>query len=193
MYQSSLVNRVVGVFHAFGDASAFMPYQDRFPNWQQVHGRDVRVLDAPSVQAGSCDALITSVPGVPLPLRTADCMPILMASPGCIAAIHAGWRGLVAGIVPHVIAQLPPGPWVAAVGPAIGPCCFHVKDDVRALFQEVFGAMAIDLPQMALHQLRKAGVEAESLGICTHCNPSFCSFRRDRTEKRQLSLVVMES
>lgn len=121
----------------------------------QVHGADVHVirradpLPAPGLPSIKADALITDDPGIFIAVRTADCAPILLATHDgrAVAAIHAGWRGIVANIVRSTIRALhehfpeaaSSGPIAAAVGPCIGPSAFEIGLDVADAFIRLFG------------------------------------------------------
>jgi polyphenol oxidase len=142
-------------------------------------------------QAGSRgepgDGLWTDEPGVTLLKLTADCVPIALARddrPG-LALLHAGWRGLLEGIADAGVAAVG-GKLRAAVGPAIGPCCYEVGPEVAEPFRLRFGADVVmgrrlDLWTAAERALGEAGVTTvERFDICTSCNPElFFSHRRD--------------
>jgi polyphenol oxidase len=133
------------------------------------------------------DGLWTDEPGVPMLKLTADCVPIAVARddrPG-LAVLHAGWRGLLEGIVEAGVAALG-GTQRAAVGPAIGPCCYDVGPEVAEPFARRFGSdvltnRMLDLWTAAERALREAGVTTvERFDLCTSCNPElFFSHRRD--------------
>jgi hypothetical protein len=155
----------------------------------QVHS--ARVLQAaPGMRGERADGLWTEEPGLPILAMSADCVPIALARadtqrPG-VAVLHAGWRGLLAGIVEVGAAALGPGALRAAIGPAIGPCCYEVGEEVAAPFRERFGGDVVregrlDLWTSAERALRAAGVEQiERLDRCTACEPeTFFSHRRD--------------
>ncbi len=138
------------------------------------------------------DGLWTDEPGIPMTALTADCLPIAIArSTGApaLALLHAGWRGLLAGIVEAGAAALrgPDGGALRGiVGPAIGPCCYEVGDEVAEPFAALFGpdvlrAGKLDLWTAAERALRAAGVEqVERVDLCSACNPKFFfSHRRD--------------
>lgn len=106
---------------------------------QQVHGDDVVFVDQPAGPtrwSARADGLWTTRPGVVLAVRVADCVPVLLAGPGGVAAVHAGWRGVAAGIVPKAVRILADGLGVrpaaiaAAVGPCIGQDAFEVGPEV---------------------------------------------------------------
>lgn len=144
----------------------------------QVHGATVAVAG----EAGSfadTDAVVSRAPGLLLTVRTADCVPILLAAPDQgVGLVHAGWRGLVAGVVEAAVARFPrPESLQAALGPAIGPCCFEVGPEVAARFP---GASRpgrprpfVDLWKAAAARLVAAGVPGAAVhgsGICTRCH-----------------------
>lgn len=165
---------------------------------KQVHSDTVlstRALE--SVEVGEGDALWTDRRGLVLSVITADCVPILLAEEGGdrIAAVHAGWRGIVSGVVPRTIEALGAarGSLEAWIGPSIGVCCYEVGEDVAAA---VVGATSsrvmqtgegtgerphLDLAAAARHQLAEAGVESmHTVAACTHCDPErLWSYRRE--------------
>lgn len=157
----------------------------------QVHGaRVVRAEDAsPAVEA---DAIVSTVPGVVVAVRVADCVPILLAAPRGVAAIHAGWRGTAADIVRIALGALCEaaecGPFEvrAAVGPCICGACYEVGDDVRAAIARVapgaswrVGERNVDLGEANAAILRGEGVAVDRLQHCTRCGSGLWSFRRD--------------
>jgi len=116
---------------------------------RQVHSAEVRRVGAGDRGRfiPGCDALITDEPGVPLLLRFADCVPIFLYDPRrkAIGLAHAGWRGTVAGMAQAIVRAMAeafgsrPGDLVAALGPAIGPCCYEVGPEVVAAVEAAFG------------------------------------------------------
>ena len=164
----------------------------------QVHGAVVREVDErpapgrflePGVEAfPKSDGLATSLPARPLILLTADCLPVAIARADGrrLAVLHAGWRGLVAGIVERGVAAVG-GAATAAVGPGAGPCCYEVGDDVGDVLQGRFGEDVVhngkaDLWLAARRALEGAGVvDVEVAGECTICGGErYFSHRRDR-------------
>lgn len=133
------------------------------------------------------DGLWTDEPGTPMLKFTADCVPVAVARtqrPG-LALLHAGWRGLLEGVVGAGVRILD-GSTSAAVGPAIGPCCYEVGPEVAEPFAARFGADVVrggrlDLWTATERALREAGVERiERFDLCTSCNADlFFSHRRD--------------
>jgi polyphenol oxidase len=131
------------------------------------------------------DGLWTDEPGVPMLKLTADCVPIAIARAEgrpALALLHVGWRGLAEGIVAAGAAALGEGRLAAAVGPAIGPCCYEVGPEVAGLFDDlVVRNGRLDLWAASERALRAAGVQdVERVDLCTSCNPElFFSHRRD--------------
>jgi YfiH family protein len=169
----------------------------------QVHGARVGLVGRAhrgTVQP-SCDALVTDTPGVPLLLRFADCVPILLYDPvrRAIGVAHAGWRGAMANVVGATVRALverlgcePDRVW-AGIGPAIGPCCYEVEADVVAAVQtacpvdarisrQAAGRTFLDLPGVVRTQLQAAGVSwIEDSNLCTACHvDEFFSHRLER-------------
>jgi polyphenol oxidase len=133
------------------------------------------------------DGLWTDEPGVPMLKLTADCVPVAVARTDrpALALLHAGWRGLLEGVVAAGVAAVG-GEARAAVGPAIGPCCYEVGPDVARPFADRFGNEvvrrgAVDLWVATERALRDAGVASvERFDFCTSCHPDlFFSHRRD--------------
>jgi hypothetical protein len=141
---------------------------------------------------GEGDALVSNRPGIGLTIRTADCLPILVADPQnrAVAAIHAGWRGVVSEVACkaiHVMCQRfgsKPEDLVIAIGPGIGACCFEVGPEVAIQFR-LTGRSKVDLVETTCRQLRRIGVsdgQISSSGLCTYCDAEvFESYRRDKT------------
>jgi hypothetical protein len=134
------------------------------------------------------DGLWTDEPGLPILAMGADCLTIALARVNgdepALAVLHAGWRGLLEGIVGEAVAKLG-GKVAAAVGPGIGPCCYEVREDVAEPFTARFGNAVfkqgtLDLWSSAEQALRDAGAgSVERLDLCTSCNPDlFFSERR---------------
>jgi YfiH family protein len=161
--------------------------------WQQHGARVERATPVGMLTAGTpfprCDGLWSDEPGQGLALVTADCLPIALCrteGQPALAVLHAGWRGLLAGIVPAAMRVLGPGGKAAAVGPGIGPCCYEVGDDVAGPFRAAFGEDVVadgrlDLWTAAERALRAAGCDCVSrVDACTACTPErFFSHRRD--------------
>jgi len=160
---------------------------------RQVHGGSVLQVTGPG-SAGEADALVTSRPGLPLAVRTADCVPVVIHSDAAVAVVHAGWRGLATGILAGAMAALAEHgdtPRRAAIGPSIGPCCYEVGTEVIDAFGgraaiTSWGAASVDLWSEAERQL--AEVDVWRADLCTHCEEHFHSYRASGTELRQTSV-----
>jgi len=179
----------------------------------QVHGTDVRLVknvgDArPAEDARGesiyCDAIVSDAANVFAAVKTADCVPILIgdSQKGAFAAVHAGWRGTLAGIVGEALERLAkeydarPQNLRVAIGPAAGACCYEVGSEVIEGFNARFteaqnlftptreGRARIDLPQANREQLISAGVSGERIHtapLCTMCRTDlFFSYRREK-------------
>ena len=172
---------------ADGDGAA-MGYQRHGAVVNRAERRGILVPGTP-FEPG--DGLWSDEPGQPMLVLTADCVPVALARASgrapALAVLHVGWRGLLEGIVGAGVAALGGGALAAAVGPAIGPCCYEVSDDVSEPFRPRFGAGAVqqgrlDLWRATERALREAGCDSvERLDLCTFCHPElFFSHRRDR-------------
>ena len=202
----------------FAEAARFVPGELR--QVTQVHG--ARVVDADAMRDDpaareEADALVLAPGGRSharaVGVRVADCVPLLVGARDrrCVAAIHAGWRGVVAGVVGGALAKMESRELVAAVGPCIGPCCFEVGADVAAQIAEACGdpgvivcgereegedgaKVRVDLRRAVQAQLTRAGVrDIEQVQGCTKCEPErFFSFRRDGERSgRHLAVIAL--
>ena len=140
------------------------------------------------------DGLWSDAPGQPMLAFAADCLPVAIARTDGerrLALVHAGWRGLSAGVVAAGVAVVG-GETAAVVGPSIGPCCYEVGDDVSARFDpDLTVDRHLDLWSAAERALRQAGVgSVERLDLCTCCNPElFFSHRRSGEERGVQGLI----
>ena len=193
-----------GVAHAFGTRDAAAP--PGLARARQVHGTRVVRADVPGAVDADADALVTRTTGVAVGVVTADCVPLLaVAGDGAVAAIHAGWRGLAAGVIAagldalRALADVPAGaePTVA-IGPHVGACCYEIDTPVIEAMTQRFGNDAarhatrevrqghwlIDLAALVREELARCGVDAERASFahaeCTACDARrFHSVRRD--------------
>ncbi|HWO43912.1 MAG TPA: peptidoglycan editing factor PgeF [Candidatus Eisenbacteria bacterium] len=198
------------------DAKKMLGLHDaRIITMNQVHGdRIIEVTDRHLKEAGEADGLMTRTPDAYLGILTADCVPILFIAPRekIAAAVHAGWRGTLAGIAARMVSRFGEVYGVAAerieaaLGPSIGPCCYEVEEDVAGPMAQRWGATApeaiasggkktfLDLRALNRGILEAAGVPSGrifSIGPCTACHADdFFSYRRARGNTgRQLSFV----
>jgi YfiH family protein len=160
----------------------------------QVHGSRVVVVDTPGLKA-EADAILTATAGLPVAVATADCVPVVLEGDGVAAVVHVGWRGAAAGVIPATLRALRDHDRVvtrAAVGPAIGPGCYEVGDEVAAHFpgfvtRTTWGTQSIDLPGIVTSALD--GLDVWQSGICTYTDRAFASYRRNRTDLRQVAVA----
>ena len=216
-------NKVIQNRRKFASALEIDPQRIVVP--KQVHGNSVRVVTEADAGCGSLgressvdevDALITNVSNLPLALHFADCVSIFLLDPvnRAIGLVHAGWKGTAAKIVTATVEAMvsefgsDPKTILAAIGPAIGRCCFEVAEDVakplfkafpydeRVLKQFSTTKWRADLKTANLMMLIEAGLEDSNIAIseiCTSCNGhDFFSYRRDSKTGRMggwISLV----
>jgi hypothetical protein len=163
---------------------------------QQVHGGAVVEANRPG-SLGDADALYTGTAGLPLAVFTADCLAVVLEADRGVGIAHAGWRGVVAGVVDNLKVSMEAAGWNllrAAIGPGIGPCCFEVGPEVAALFPAdpsttTWGTASVDLPAAVASRLD--GLEIWNAGVCTRCSDGFFSHRRDETPARMAGIVWM--
>ena len=153
------------------------------------------------------DGLMTGAPGLALAISSADCVPVVIVARSGdgrtgLATVHAGWRGMLAGVVVEAAGALARRGRLlgAVVGPSVGPCCFAVDKELRARFEDRFpgsaGAETVDLWRCARQDLETAGVPSRAVlvsGQCTACDTRFYSHRRDHgTTGRHLALAWLQ-
>ena len=157
---------------------------ERFAFGRQVHGATVVLDDEADIV--DADGQVSTRPGVAPLVLTADCLPVALAAPDAVGMVHAGWRGLAAGVLEQAVSKLHGGPLAAAIGPCARGCCYEVGDEVREAFAAHPGARRdrnLDLAAIARRTLLDAGVEDVAVcGLCTMCSDAslFFSHRRDR-------------
>jgi len=186
---------------------------------RQVHG--CRVCEVGEVEAGrgafdhasgipGCDALVTGASGIAVGVLVADCLPLLLVGPSCgrVAAVHAGWKGLLDGIVERsVVCTGPrvPGELHAFIGPHIGSCCMRVGPEVAEPYRSKYGASVLeygddgecrlDMGAACLAALAASGVDpgrVHSVGECTACGSGYFSHRMSGGHTgRQAALVMI--
>jgi YfiH family protein len=181
------------------------------PRWlRQVHGCGVVALGTAGALPDA-DAAVTRRPGQVCAVLTADCLPLLLTDRAgtCVAAVHAGWRGLASGVIEAAVRALavPPARLLCWLGPAIGPDRFEVGAEVRERFLAQGGARAgaafraagggkwlADLYLLAHQRLHALGLEGIfGGGFCTHRDADrFYSYRRDGVTGRMASLIWLD-
>jgi len=234
--QSSLLRSVPGIYHAFLGVDPLPGRKDeavlravfsvppsRVGTLKQEHSPTVLEWEEADAVPGDQgkrkgDALWTMICGTGVGIRTADCVPLLIAVPGVPAcvAVHAGWRGLASGIVGETVrcldrrfAHAAVRGLIAAAGPSARGCCYEIGEEVADRLRPLpggerflargrsAGKWTADLAFLALEGLAAEGVPRENLeaaGPCTVCSPSFHSYRREKTlTGRQLSFIYILS
>ncbi len=189
----------------------------------QVHGADVRLIETaaeakPAEDARGetvyCDAIVSDARGVLAGVKTADCVPLLLADPvtGAYAAIHAGWRGTLARVALKGLEQMrrqygtEPENVMVAIGPAAGACCYEVGTEVIDAFNAEFpgqpalfrptrdGHACIDLLCVNRNQLSGAGVKTGNMftaPLCTMCRTDlFFSYRREKSVRGKVGRLM---
>ena len=191
IYRVPELDSIAWLTHGFGTRQADIPA--RFGNLatlKQIHSTACVAAEGRCGVLGQGDALIENASGAVVAVRTADCIPILLVDERlrAVAAVHAGWRGTVAGIAARAVESMrarfgtSPGDLHAAIGPGIGACCYEVGPEVAAQFGGQ-GRAHIDLAGENRRRLEEAGVTRGRIyasNLCTRClAEDFHSFRRD--------------
>ena len=218
VHRGDSLENVLENYRILGDAVGFDREKTVFT--RQTHTDIVRVVDGSNAGEGlyrpvepECDALVTNTPGLALCAFTADCTPILLwdRKTGAVGAVHAGWRGTVAGIAAKTVAAMAaefgtdPADVAAAIGPNIGACCFETGEDVPAALRACLGEKAeafirpkgekylVDLKGANRAILENAGVRDITLsGECTYCRPDrFWSHRRVGQNRGSLAAIIV--
>lgn len=199
LYLDEHLSQLDWLDHGFGtrEAGCWVAEQDH-ASLDQIHSDIVVKAEGARGRLGAGDGLITGVAGLMLGVRTADCVPILLADQRrrAVAAVHAGWRGTLARIAARAIEAMTreygsqPQDLIAAIGPCIGRCCYEVGPDVALAFGALFpelpvprGHAHLDLEEANRRILAASGVPAMRIhagGLCTRCRAGdFHSYRRD--------------
>lgn len=183
----------------------------RFARVDQVHGAEVLVADEPGPpppeQAPQADALVTATRGLGLMVRAADCVPVLLADPGCgvIGAVHSGRQGTVLDVAGRAVRRmrdLGAEQVTAWLGPRVCGGCYEVPEEMReevagsvpqAWAETTWGTPALDLGAGVRAQLEDAGVHVTDAGGCTREETALHSHRRDGTAAGRMAAVVWTS
>jgi YfiH family protein len=177
---------------------------------RQVHGSSVAVARERGMHP-TADALVTDVPGLVLAAVSADCATVALFAPGAVGVAHAGWPGLLAGVVEECVTALRAlatsadgGPISARLGPCVRPAHYEFGADdlarVRARLGDgvvattATGSPALDIPAAVHAALHAVGVDDfEDAGICTFASHDYFSHRRDGVTGRQAVVAVLDS
>ncbi len=184
---------------------------------EQIHGSSIAIIDKNKKGkiAYGCDALLTNSPGIPLVIRTADCVPIFLLDPKTktIGLVHSGWKGTIQNIAGKTIQTMKevfnanPSDILVGIAPSIGPCCYEIKKDVIDMFKEFKedwknfvttgkeDKLYLNLRELNMSQLVRAGVPKINITInnnCTSCDAnSFFSYRRDGKGTGRMFSIIM--
>lgn len=209
VYRCDALSQFPWLEHGFGTRlSNGWPDLNRLVTPKQIHSNRVLLVEpgAPTgltARLGEGDALVCRSGDIIVGIRTADCVPILLADERtrAVGAIHAGWRGTGSEISSHTVDIMtrqfgtnPEDIW-AAIGPSIGRCCFQVGPEVAAQFAaDLHHESRVDLPEANRRQLIRAGVSPDRIvvsGLCTVClTREFHSYRRDKEKAGRMISAV---
>lgn len=212
MIRAGLLEKLPGMRHGFG--TRVEEYPGAPVTARQVHGAEIyEVREASTEDLNGFDVLMTERPGIAIAVKTADCLPILLADPErrLVAAVHAGWRGTVQRVVQKAVRRMmEKGASLqnlhVALGPNMGGRCYEVGSDVQSAVEREFPGAPVLVPKSekwlldvgALNrwQLLEMGLPAERIeriDLCTHCRPDlFHSYRRDGEKAgRMLNLIEL--
>ena len=173
---------------------------------RQVHGADVVTVTTPGEHAGAqADASVTATPGALLAVGTADCAPVALLADGVVGAVHAGWRGIEAGVLGAAVSrmrELGAGDIRAVLGPCIHAECYEFgADDLDRLAKRFgdgvrgvtsAGSPALDVPEAVRLALAELDVALDDEGVCTACDTGYFSHRARGDDGRQALMVWME-
>jgi YfiH family protein len=202
-------------------ARAFQADLEHLVTVNQVHGVDLVLIDSPNPDYThflnlECDGIITNQPGIMIGICVADCVPLLLLDPvkRVVAAIHAGWKGTAGEIGNKAVSAMvqmfgsKPADILAAIGPAIGPCCYEVDTPVMETFRKNGapwefiatetgkGAWGLDLAAANRRQLLDAGINEQHIEMANHCvscsQELYFSYRRDDGNTgRQMGFIML--
>jgi polyphenol oxidase len=190
---------------------------DQIARVRQVHGKAVLTLESrPLPATADADAIVSTVPGLVVSVRIADCVPVLIADTRgqMVAAVHAGWRGTAAGVSAETIRVIrrlgiDPSTVVAAIGPSIGPCCYQVASNVRDEMRRAWptadawftedgnGRWKLDLWRANREQLEAEGVRSGAISVARLCTAHnldrLFSHRREGAETGRMVAAIQRT
>ena len=163
----------------------------KYSEMHQTHSDHYLIIN--SAGTYKADAIFTSKKNLPLVVKTADCLPILVTDGKLVGAIHAGWRGLKNNIIEKTISNFNKEKLKVIVGPHAQSCCYEVKDDV-AVFFEKFIHISSDKKYLNMSEIIKDYFETNKIKneiseICTICDSNYFSFRENGTKNRQFGFI----
>ena len=168
---------------------------------EQSHSDVVRIVDSYTEIDIAADALVTQIPNIGLAILVADCIPLLLSSPTCVAAVHVGRVGMTNGIIDKTVnamESLGAKGISAWIGPSICGACYEVSpsmyEEVTAFFPAAATsahAHSLDLSRGTIEILRERGIDTQALRICTLEDSRYFSYRRDKTIGRQAGVISL--
>ncbi|WP_411706339.1 peptidoglycan editing factor PgeF [Edaphovirga cremea] len=215
--ESPLLSNIPSLRYGFGDKRSLMPaslseYRHTLAEKKQVHGTRIVEVTHPGQICADADGFYTRQSGILLAVLTADCLPILFSRRDgkCIGVVHAGWRGLLDGIIERMADQInhydSTADWVVSIGPAARSCCYQVSEELVDTFLQTLPDIPpevisprerhLDLSAVAVHKIRQLGFyDVDVAGHCTICTLSgepengprfkYTSFRRNSHRQKQ--------
>jgi len=215
MVRSKILENIKGIDHYFfngleSTSKTVVNLLKESYSCQQVHNNRISKVQSKKFYS-DCDGLIADKKST-IVIRSADCLPIFLFERDrkIITALHAGWRGLLCGIINNYCKMTKVHGDMrkvyAGIGPHIGICCYKVKkpvidsfskltDNIKQLYQVRQNSFFLDLGAVAKYQMMKVGIPLENIedtDICTNCSESYFSYRRDKSEKRNYSFLSLQ-
>tara|TARA_B100001113_G_scaffold233520_1_gene191853 strand:+ start:1129 stop:1719 length:591 start_codon:yes stop_codon:yes gene_type:complete len=162
-----------------------------FAEMKQTHSSEVKVINKKGIY--DSDGIETNTQDLPLVVRVADCIPILMKSNNLISAVHAGWRGINKSIFEKSLKNHNFKNLKISIGPHAKECCYEVKEDLKQLFPystiELNGRYYLNLRKRIEEFCIKENIELEVSQQCTICDDNYYSYRKTGTPQRQFGII----
>ena len=166
-------------------------FQNQFATMDQTHSSEIAFAD--SCISYKCDGIYTDKIKLPLVVKTADCVPILMESSKGVSATHAGWRGLEKSIFEKSIAIHEISSLKISIGPHARKCCYEVGveflDKFNKSINKIEGKYYLDLTKNIKQFALENNINLEDTGECTICSKEYFSYRKNKTSERQFSFI----
>ena len=193
MIKSKLISKAIFTDKSISSLNQLVNYTgvDSFAFMEQTHSNIV--VNASKAGIFKSDGVLTSKPNLGLVVSTADCMPILLKDNKKIGAVHSGWKGVKNKILEKTIQSFELNSLLISVGPHAQLCCYEVKNDVSKYFESYIekrdGKTYLSLSKSLKELSKKHGFRIEVSSICTICDNSYNSFRKNNTNKRQYGFI----
>ena len=162
-----------------------------FAEMKQPHSSEVKIINNEGLY--NSDGIETNTQDLPLVVRVADCIPILMKSKNLISAVHAGWRGMNNSIFEKSLKNHDFKSLKISIGPHAKECCYEVKEDLKLLFPlstiELNGRYYLNLRKRIEDFCIKENIELEIFQQCTICDDNYYSYRNTATTHRQFGII----